>query len=207
MAEIKYKRGQNPNSRNGFKNGHKTNVGRVVSQETKTKIGKANKVSVKLYYERGGTTWNIGGGKYTDEMKLKMSKAQKQRFKTEKPWNYRLKGYLSGEQNHNWRGGITPLNRYLRTCFEYRLWRTKVFERDNFTCQECKTRGGVLNVDHIKPFSLVLHEYSIASYEEAQSCRELWDIDNGRTLCKGCHLKTDTFGYLATKKIISLKNK
>jgi len=30
--------------------------------------------------------------------------------------------------------------------------------------------------------------------EEAVKCNELWDISNGRALCRECHRKTDTWG-------------
>jgi len=39
----------------------------------------------------------------------------------------------------------------------------------------------------------------ILSKEEALSCDELWNINNGRTLCIGCHKKTDTYGRPKTK--------
>ena len=37
-----------------------------------------------------------------------------------------------------------------RNAPEYKLWRLSVLERDDFTCQECKERGGRLNAHHIK---------------------------------------------------------
>src|SRR3990167_4958222 len=87
---------------------------------------------------------------------------------------------LKGENNPNWKGGITPINRAIRTSLEYKLWRSAIFERDNYTCQNCNTRGGVLHADHIKPFAI---------YPEVR-----FAIDNGRTLCKSCHLQTPTYG-------------
>ena len=61
------------------------------------------------------------------------------------------------------------------------------------TCQECGERGGNLNVDHIVPFSVIFHKNIISSLEEALSCEELWNINNGRTLCVPCNKKTDTY--------------
>jgi 5-methylcytosine-specific restriction endonuclease McrA len=80
----------------------------------------------------------------------------------------------------NSRGGITPINKLIRTSFAYLNWRKSVFERDNYTCQMCGNRGGKLNADHIKPFSIYLDLR--------------FDLDNGRTLCVDCHKTTPTYG-------------
>ena len=84
-----------------------------------------------------------------------------------------------GEKSHLWRGGVTPLNMKVRESLEYRLWRSAVLERDNYTCKCCGVRGGRLNADHIKPFSL---------YPELR-----FDVDNGRTLCEDCHKATPSY--------------
>ena len=100
------------------------------------------------------------------------------------------------EKNCNWKGGISLLNNQLRHSFEYRQWRNDVFTRDNFTCQWCSDdRGGNLNADHIKPLSLLLQFYEITNFEQALICEEIWNINNGRTLCIECHKKTDTYGW------------
>jgi 5-methylcytosine-specific restriction endonuclease McrA len=67
-----------------------------------------------------------------------------------------------------------------RCLAELSWWRKAIFERDNYTCQFCKKRGGQLNADHIKPYSM---------YPELRA-----DLSNGRTLCVDCHKKTDTYG-------------
>src|SRR4030067_1799058 len=87
----------------------------------------------------------------------------------------------SGEKSHLWRGGITPINTIIRSSLEYRLWREAVFKRDNYTCIWCGARNGnvytvKLEADHIKRWV---------------DCPELrLAIDNGRTLCRPCHIKT-----------------
>lgn len=94
----------------------------------------------------------------------------------------------SGEKHWNWQGGKTEARvRDMRT-YKYKDWRKAVFERDNYTCQECgDSTGGNLEADHIKPYSL---------FPELR-----YEIDNGRTLCVDCHKKTPTWG----KKILTYK--
>jgi hypothetical protein len=110
------------------------------------------------------------GKKNTEEHKRKMSLARKG-----KPM---LK--TRGKNHHWWKGGLTPLNNQIRNSLEYKIWRSAVYERDNWTCVWCFQKGGKLNADHIKPFAL---------YPELR-----FAIDNGRTLCIACHQLTDTYG-------------
>ena len=93
-------------------------------------------------------------------------------------WEYG-KPDRQGDKHWNWKGGIKPVNQKLRNSRNYSEWRKKVFARDNYTCQSCSQRGGELEADHIKQF---------AFYPELR-----FDITNGRTLCKSCHKKTDTY--------------
>jgi 5-methylcytosine-specific restriction endonuclease McrA len=90
-----------------------------------------------------------------------------------------------GVRNPNWRGGVTPINKRIRNSAKFARWRQAVFERDDYTCQFCKQRGGELHPDHIKQF---------AFYPKL-----IFKITNGRTLCKSCHQKTDSWGF---KKVL-----
>jgi len=95
----------------------------------------------------------------------------------------------SGESHHNWKGGITPIYSTIRNSIEYTEWRNTIFERDKYTCQSCgDNTGGNLHAHHKNMFSVILEEHNIESYEQAQNCLELWDIDNGITLCDTCHI-------------------
>lgn len=96
--------------------------------------------------------------------------------------NWKNPYYKPGDQHPNWKGGATHSKRALFMGSQgYKDWRRLVFERDNYTCQECNVRGGCLHADHIKPY---------AAFPELRL-----DINNGRTLCANCHRKTPTWGY------------
>jgi len=88
-----------------------------------------------------------------------------------------------GENSTNWKGGVTAVNEILRGRKEFKEWRKKIFLRDNFTCQNCGRRGGWLEAHHIKSFA---HHHELR-----------YDINNGQTLCKPCHAKTDNYGTKA----------
>jgi len=107
------------------------------------------------------------GHLHSDETKQKISMSKR--------------GKTMGENNPNWKGGTYGTERHQAMGrIDYSLWRTAVFMRDDYTCQTCNERGGELNADHIKPWSL---------YPELR-----YAIDNGRTLCISCHRQTDTWG-------------
>jgi|GEM_PF-7092311 len=90
----------------------------------------------------------------------------------------------------------SDLVRLLRRTEKYELWRRAVFIRDRFTCQHCGARNGrrrVIEADHVKSLATVLREHSIATLEQAMRCAAVWDVTNGRTLCRTCHEKTDSY--------------
>jgi len=124
--------------------GNKNALGYKQSEKTKRNMSLA---------AMGNT--NSLGYKQSEEHKLKMSEAHK------------------GEKSSLWKGGITPINALIRNGLDYRQWRTEVFERDDYTCQDCGVRGGKLHAHHIKSFS--------------QHPELRFEISNGLTLCKNCH--------------------
>lgn len=65
---------------------------------------------------------------------------------------------------------------------EYLEWRESVFERDNYTCTECETKGKKLHAHHI------------VRWEDDKSLRI--NINNGITLCTSCHNKHHHIGRI-----------
>ncbi len=123
------------------------------------------------------------GKKHSKESLMKMSRSQKGKKKL------KLRK----------RNKITPLNRLIVSGLRYREWRDFVFKRDDWTCQVCEKKGYQLQAHHIFPFSLLLEKNKITSLEQSEKCYELWDINNGITLCISCHKKTDSYGYKCLK--------
>lgn len=82
--------------------------------------------------------------------------------------------YRSGPRSATWLGGRTPINQRERTSQAARAWRRAIFARDNYTCQLCEKRGVTLHAHHKKAW---------ATHPELR-----YDIENGITLCRDCHL-------------------
>ena len=94
-----------------------------------------------------------------------------------------------GKGSPNWKGGLSKVTRALRTCLNYRLWRSDVFTRDNFICRDCGVRGGYLHAHHLKSVKQILIDNNLKTSAQLYGCDELWNLNNGVTLCKSCHKK------------------
>jgi len=92
-----------------------------------------------------------------------------------------------GEHGNNWKGGITTLTTAFRNSQEYADWRISCMARDDFTCQECGKNGVMLNVHHTKSVKDIFEEYDIKTRDDYMNCEELWNLNNGITLCVDCH--------------------
>ena len=117
------------------------------------------------------------------------------------------KSMRRGNQIYNYKG-TTPLYEQIRKNFKYRQWRDDVFMRDNFTCQECGLHSGCgkaiyLHAHHIIFFSDIVERYEILTFKEAMNCEELWNMNNGQTLCKDCHKQLHSELSLTTLRIKS----
>lgn len=164
----------------GIKTGHiPWNKGKTHSDETKRKIGLKSKISSLGNKSRTGMKNSPEHIEKNRQYRLGKKASLETRLK--------IANLRRGEKSPWWKGGLTPINKQIRKSEEYIKWRISVFERDNYTCQECKKRGGEIQADHIKPFS---------KFPELR-----FEITNGRTLCRPCHMKTPTFGGNSKKKL------
>lgn len=202
-------KGKHISPKTEFKKGHEVSAeirkkislsekGRKLSEEHKRKI-----------IERMKTNHPRLGKYHTKESKEKLRNAKIELYKN----NYWLKTKISNSvkklwqnpeyrqahtgPNHPWwKGGITKREETLAHALrvELRNWTKEVLERDNYTCQECgkKFNKKFLQVHHIKPIS----QYPSLAL----------DVSNGITLCKNCHLATESYGRKLEKNTKILLN-
>lgn len=94
-----------------------------------------------------------------------------------------------GESHYRWNGGSSKLATSIRQMTEHRKWMDSVKERDGYKCVGCGSTEK-LESHHKRLFSELLQEQQITNREEARNCKELWDINNGVTLCQKHHYET-----------------
>lgn len=137
--------------------------------------------------------WKSKKGKPTWNKDKKLSKEHREKL------SLSHLGKKIGKNNPNWRGGISIIDHRIRACKKYKLWRTSIFEKDNYTCTKCGVIGVYITAHHIKSFTSILKECKIDSMQKAYKCNQLWNLKNGITLCEPCHKKTDNYKGRAVK--------
>ena len=92
-----------------------------------------------------------------------------------------------GENSATWQGGKSSIYKRLRSSATFTEWRKAVFERDNYTCQDCGARNG-------NGKAVILHPHHIKSFTKYPALR--FDISNGLTLCVHCHKRQTSWQSL-----------
>ena len=90
-----------------------------------------------------------------------------------------------GETAHNWKGGISRLNASIRQMHENRKWMDAVKERDG-ACLRCGSKVD-LEAHHKNELATLIEKHDIKNRDDARACVDLWDANNGETLCQKCH--------------------
>jgi len=180
----------------------KERKGKKLTQNHKINISKGLKSSLKHnagQFIKGFKPWNKRL-KYDDKMKAKLdlsgllmngerkgikhsieTKKKISQSKKENPirfWLNKKRPKVSGKNHWNWKNGITSKDKLERARFRIKLQKA-IFERDNYTCQNCGKRAGMLQVHHIKSW--------------AKNPELRFNKNNCQTLCAFCHYKK-TFG-------------
>lgn len=102
----------------------------------------------------------------------------------------------------------------VRSSQKYSEWRNQVLKRDQSLCSDCGSDFKRIkaiddksndnkplmadqfdavhhSVHHIIPLLVILLQNDIKTAEQANTCQDIWDITNGKTLCSSCHKKYD----------------
>ncbi len=145
--------------------------GKKLSEEHKRKLSEKNKnvIHTKEWNKKVSEALKgRKGPKQTEETKRKKAESLRGKKRSEE-YKQQMSFSRLGELNPNWRGGRIRGHSGSR----YKRWQIKVFERDNWTCQNCGIRGIKLNAHHIK------------SWENYKELR--YELNNGVSLCIECH--------------------
>ena len=108
-----------------------------------------------------------------DKYRNLQSKIKKELFKNNPELKIQHSAKMQGIDISEWNGFAELETRRIRKSLDYKNWRNEVFKRDDYTCQCCGKRGGVLHAHHLESFS------------DNPDLR--FDISNGITLCENCH--------------------
>ena len=139
--------------------------------------------ALELGREKG--TNHLEGIPKSAESNEKRSRSHK-KWCAENPQSVANRGKkVRGDNHYNWKGDISKLSVSIRRLTENRKWMDGVKKRDGM-CQSCGSTSE-LESHHIVHFSELLRIHDIQSRDTARDCKELWDLDNGITLCKKCH--------------------
>lgn len=111
----------------------------------------------------------------SEEFRNKISKAHKGKKLSEEHKRNIGKAHKGGK-HWAWKGGITSDIQKIRDSVEYRNWRLKVYAQNNYTCQKCNQKGGI-----------ILHAHHIYNFSNNESLR--FEVFNGITFCNKCHMK------------------
>jgi len=196
MATGRFKKGIRVSPKTEFVKGFSPwNKGKIGVQKS-TRKGvkqKPHSEAAKEKMRLSQTGHSRSGWKLSDATRTKISISNK--GKTRKGhvvWNKGIPSKMTGNKNFNWKGGISKIDKLCRCMSEYKQWRSDCFSRDNWTCQTCQNKGFV-TVHHIKGLNKIVREFNLKSVSDARNCIELWDLENGVTLCEDCHKLTDNY--------------
>ncbi len=178
-------------------------LGKKASEETKKKMGLAHK-GFKHSAESIEKMRLACKGRVPPRPSEEEKEKQRIRMKGNKyglgyKYSEKQKATMSlkrrGKSHYNWQGGISPVTKRIRESANYVKWRSSVFLRDNFTCQNCNEHGIRLVAHHCNiAFSKLVNTFKkqfplVDLYEGILEYIPMWDKRNGISLCEKCHKK------------------
>lgn len=156
------------------------------SKETKLKIGNANRGNKRpglAEFNRtrtdlkGRLPWNKG--LKTPRCGVKKGNVP---WNKNKPWSDEIKHKISIARKGK---GLNPNRDTKHNGWKLQEWSRLVIDRDG-KCKGCESKNN-LEAHHILPKALYP--------------KKIYDVNNGLTLCRKCHKKTDTYGKRLDLKV------
>lgn len=179
-------------------------------RDKKGRFVKGKNYNPKTEFKKGTIPWNKGKGGYSTSRKGKPRNPNSGFQEGHK--NYNKKGYnwkmksriklsLAQTKEKEFTGFKREIRGRIMRMGKYLEWRSAVFKRDNYHCQNCPNEG-YIEAHHIIPFSEIIKIFKIRTINQAIKCKELWDVGNGITYCRDCHILIDeSRGRPINKKI------
>lgn len=136
---------------------------------------KANESNRNWYKKTEGEyhkKWRNENREHINKLNSELRNGERKSFKNSY-WKGKKRPDVSGENNPNWKGGISSEREKAMKSPEYREWRFGVLKRDNYTCVLCILKAKKRHVHHIVPWS----KDETLRYQQS----------NGVTLCIPCH--------------------
>jgi len=144
----------------------------------------AQKAALKLGRPKG--TNHLEGIPKSEESNRKRSKSIA-RWCAENRDKVMERARQTRDLNHYlWNGGSSRLNISIRQMTENRHWVDAIKARDG-ACVHCGTTEK-MESHHVEPLAEMIERLGITSRKDARRhAAELWNLDNGVTLCQPCH--------------------
>lgn len=155
--------------------------------------GEAQRLSGVTEAQRAGLalgsvkgTNHRAGYQHSAESRAKASAAHKA-FCAANPEAVAARGAkVRGEAHYRWNGGTSRQNASIRRMTENRRWMEAVKARDG-ACLRCGATEP-LEAHHRTTLAALIESLGIRSRDDARTnAAVLWALENGETLCSGCH--------------------
>lgn len=91
-----------------------------------------------------------------------------------------------GALSRNWKGGVTAAETRRMQGWEWRQARQKVYERDNFVCQDCGCKCLAKQASKLDPKRRIQAHHIIRRRDGGTD-----DLSNLVTLCASCHMRRE----------------
>ena len=148
-------------------------------------VGVTEAQQAGLSQGRAKGTNHRNGRKDTDATRTKRSETLRQ-FYAANPDKALARGAKTRcPLNVRWNGGSAKFNASVRLLTEHRKWMDAIKARDG-KCLRC---GSIENLEahHKIELAELLKCHGVKTRDQARNTPELWDLENGETLCRRCH--------------------